>query len=252
MSVYSPAKKKPVKKLGGKVLAIDIGGSHIKGTILDINGKILEPYKKENTPKPATPNAVMKCIKKLAALFTSFDKIAVGFPGYVKKGIVYTAPNLGKGWANVDFAKQLSGIFNKPVRIANDADMQGLGIAKGKGFEIVVTLGTGFGTAFLLDGKLLPHLELAHHPVSGKKDYDAYIGEAALEKIGEKEWNKRMKKVLLILKTVFNYDHLYLGGGNTVHLKIPLAKNISLVSNVDGIHGGARLWDDSNHIKPVK
>jgi polyphosphate glucokinase len=238
MPAVTPSTKKTIKKSSKNILAIDIGGSHIKATVPDANGKIPEPYQKEITPVPATPAAITRCIKKLTPKFTAFNKISVGFPGYVKTGVVYTAPNLGRGWAKVDFAKQLSAIFKMPVRLANDADMQELGVAKGKGFEIAVTLGTGFGTAFLPDGKLLPHLELAHHPVSGKKDYDAYIGDAALKKIGKKKWNNRMKKVLQIVTVVFNYDHLYLGGGNTANLTIPLAKNISIVSNADGIHGG--------------
>jgi polyphosphate glucokinase len=248
MTVSASVKKNTTKKGSNNILAIDIGGSNIKGTVLDSNGKIIEPYKKEPTPKPATPVAVIAAIKKLAAQFTAFDKVSVGFPGYVKDGIVHTAPNLGKGWANTQLAKKLSAIFKKPVRIVNDADLQGLGVAKGKGFEIVITLGTGFGTAFLMDGKLLPHMELAHHPLNGKKDYDDYIGEATLLRIGKKEWKKRMQRVLGILITVFNYDHLYISGGNADLLGSRLAKNISIVSNKDGIKGGARLWNDSIHI----
>ena len=248
MPVSSAAQKKTTKKASNNILAIDIGGSNIKGTVLDSNGKIIEPYKKEPTPKPATPVAVIAAIKKLAAQFTAFDKISVGFPGYVKDGVVYTAPNLGKGWAKTELAKKLSSIFKKPVRLVNDADLQGLGVAKGKGFEIVITVGTGFGTAFLMDGKLLPHMELAHHPLNGNKDYDDYIGEATLLRIGKKEWKKRMQRVLGILVTVFNYDHLYISGGNADLLTFRLAKNISIVSNKDGIKGGARLWNDSIHI----
>jgi len=249
MPVASAPKKKTIKNTGKKILTIDIGGSNIKGTILDAHGKIIEAYKKEVTPKPATPVAVIASIKKLAVQFTAFDQISVGFPGYVKDGIVHTAPNLGKGWAKTDLAKKLTALFKKPVRIVNDADLQGLGVAAGKGFEIVITLGTGFGTAFLVDGKLLPHMELAHHPLNNKGDYDYYIGEATLEKIGKKEWRKRMRKVLGILVTVFNYDHLYISGGNADLLTFPLAKNISIVSNKEGIKGGARLWNDSAHVQ---
>jgi polyphosphate glucokinase len=227
----------------GKILAIDIGGSHIKATILNSDGILIQPYEQELTPHPATPLAVMKCIKKLTTGFPSFDKISVGFPGYVKNGVVYTSPHLSRGWHNIDFAKMLSNNFDKPALVINDADLQGLGIAQGKGLEIVVTLGTGFGTAFLWNGKLLPHFELAHHPVTAKKDYDTYIGQKALEEAGARKWNKRIKKVITILGSVFNYDHLYLGGGNAAHLHISLAKNISIVSNKDGIHGGARLWN---------
>jgi polyphosphate glucokinase len=248
MSVSPVTKKKTIKKTTIKVLTIDIGGSNIKATVLNNQGKIIEPYKKVPTPNPATPAAVAAAIKKLVSLFMVFDKISVGFPGYVKDGVVYTAPNLGKGWANTQLEKKLTAIFKKPVRLVNDADLQGLGVAKGKGFEIVITLGTGFGTAFLVDGKLLPHIELAHHPLNGKRDYDDYIGEAKLLKIGKKEWKKRMQKVLNILVTVFNYDHLYISGGNADLLTSRLAKNISIVSNKDGIKGGARLWNDAVHI----
>lgn len=236
----------PINNSGEKILAIDIGGSHIKATVLNPDGILLQPYEQEITPRPATPNAIMTCIKKLIIQFPSFDKVSVGFPGYIKDGVVYTAPNLSPSWHKIDFAGMASGALGKPVRVVNDADMQGLGVTQGKGFEILLTLGTGFGTAFMLDGKLLPHLELAHHPITAKKDYDAYIGQKALKNVGEKKWNKRMKKVLAILKTVFNYDHIYLGGGNAVHLHISLEKNMTIVSNEEGIHGGGRLWAGGN------
>jgi polyphosphate glucokinase len=98
------------------------------------------------------------------------------------------------------------------------------------------------GTALLLNGQLLPHLELSHHPITGKKDYDQYIGEVVLKKIGPEKWNERMKVVLAVLKTVINYDTLYIGGGNAMSLTIPLDENMKIVSNKDGIKGGARLW----------
>ena len=120
--------------------------------------------------------------------------------------------------------------------------MQGLGVVAGKGLEMVITLGTGFGTALLMDGHLLPHFELAHLPIKEGITYDNYIGERALEKEGKEKWNKRMKKVFKILKTVFNYDTLYIGGGNSDELTFKLDKNMKIVTNADGIKGGARLW----------
>ncbi|HXB95710.1 MAG TPA: hypothetical protein VNU70_11140, partial [Puia sp.] len=126
----------------------------------------------------------------------------------------------------------------------------GLGVVSGKGYEMAVTLGTGFGTAILIDGYLLPHLELAHHPLRKEKDYDEYIGEKAMKKAGNEKWNKRVACALGVLKTVFNYDRLYLGGGNAGKLTIPLDSNIHLFTNEDGIKGGARLWqmEDKFHI----
>jgi len=231
-----------------KILAIDIGGSRIKATILDIEATILKDYVRAETPSGASPDQVLQVIAELTKDFKEYSKVSVGFPGYVKKGIVYTATNLStEKWNGFDLKKALSKMLKQPARVINDADLQGLGIAKGKGLEMVVTLGTGFGTALLIDGILLPHLEVAHHPLSKERDYDQYIGKKALEEVGIERWNKRMKKVIEVLKTVFNYDHLYISGGNAKKLTFKLDDNISIVSNVDGIKGGARLWQENHY-----
>lgn len=226
-----------------QTFCIDIGGSHIKGAVVNEKGKLLTEYVKFDTPAKPTPQNVLNIVGELAKAAGDYKNISVGFPGFVKDGVVKTAPNLGTDdWQNINLSKKISALLGKPCQVVNDADMQGLGIAKGTGFEVVVTIGTGFGTAFLYNGKLLPHLELAHHPISKNKDYDQYIGEKALNKCGKKKWNKRMKKVLEVVKTVFNYDHLYLGGGNASKLNFPLDKNITVVGNIDGIKGGVKLW----------
>jgi len=237
----------PVKnenERSNNILSIDVGGTSIKACILSQDGELRSEFKKVPTPEQADPQSVIKCIKELAlSLEDDFDKISIGFPGYVKFGIVETAPNLAKNkWAGVDLAQQVSDLFNKPVRLINDADQQALGIVSGKGFEIVVTVGTGFGTALVFDGELLPHLELAHLPITKNKDYDDYIGTDAFDKIGEKKWNERLKRIIEIYKTVFNYDTLYIGGGNSKYINFELDHNIKLVTNKDGIKGGAKLW----------
>jgi polyphosphate glucokinase len=129
------------------------------------------------------------------------------------------------------------------VRIANDADLQGLAVVSGNGLEIVITLGTGFGTAILKDGNLLPHVELAHHAITKNKTYDDYVGNEALQQKGREKWNRRMKKIIDMLKIVFNYDRLYIGGGNAKELTLDLDTSIELITNKDGIKGGARLWE---------
>ncbi|WP_347158592.1 ROK family protein [Pontibacter chitinilyticus] len=228
-----------------QILTIDIGGSHIKATILNQAGELQVDYRKVTTPSPATPAAVIAAIIDLVSDFPNFNFISVGFPGFIRNGHVMTAPNLNTSlWHGLDLCTKLAEAFDKPVRIVNDADLQGLGVVRGEGFEMVVTLGTGFGTALLQNGILLPHIELAHHPVTKSKTYDLYIGDRALESIGEDKWNDRMKRVLQILKTVFNYDYLYISGGNADLLSFPLDENITIVSNKDGIKGGARLWQD--------
>ncbi len=225
------------------ILSIDIGGSNIKTCLLSPQGAALSEYTKLPTPTKSTPEAVINIIKQLAATMGNFSKISVGFPGYVKKGVVHTAPNLTKGkWNKIPFAQMISDTLGKPVRLINDADQQALGVVDGKGFEIGLTFGTGLGTALLFDGDLLPHLELSHLPVSNNKDYDDYIGDKAFRKLGIKEWNERVERIIEIYKTVFNYDKLYLGGGNAKHINLTLANNIKIVSNRDGIKGGAKLW----------
>ncbi|MEO5944270.1 MAG: ROK family protein [Ferruginibacter sp.] len=230
-----------------KILSIDIGGSHIKASVLSAEGKLLMDYEKLVTPSQATPESVLETIKTLVKNFMPYDKIASGFPGYVKEGVVYTAPNLDeKSWQKVPFANMLQQALGKPAKVINDADMLGLGVVKGEGLELMLTLGTGFGTAFFKDGILLPHLEMAHHPITSKNTYDTYIGEKALEKKGDKQWNTRLEKIIAILKTVFNYDTLYIGGGNARKINFKLDGNIKVVSNLDGIDGGAKLWSQGD------
>jgi polyphosphate glucokinase len=234
----------PEKDKNKNILSIDIGGTSIKACLLKEDGSLLSDYTKLPTPEDSTPENVLKVVKQLVSTLSPFEKVSVGFPGYVKLGIVETAPNLAENkWVNVNLAQQLADLFNKPVRLINDADQQGLGIVSGKGFEIVFTVGTGFGTSLLFDGELLPHLELAHLPITKNKDYDEYIGDRALKKIGKKDWNNRLKRIIEIYKTVFNYDTLYIGGGNSKLIDFDLDANIKLVSNRDGIKGGAKLWE---------
>lgn len=235
-----------------KYLAIDIGGSRIKATIIDGKGEMLTPYQKIETPEVANPQNTIAAIKELIKDFPEFDKISIGFPGYVRDGVVKTAPNLDNdAWKDFNLSNAVAKELNKPVRLVNDADFQGLAVISNKGLEMVITLGTGFGTALFMDGKLLPHLELAHLPVRKGKDYDAFIGEKALLKDGLEKWNMKMKEVLKTFKEVINYDSLYLSGGNAKKLSFELDDNIKVVSNREGIKGGAFLWrnDDDYCVK---
>ena len=230
-----------------KILTIDIGGSHVKATILNAAGDTISDYARLATPQPSTPENILKTIQDLVKNFTEYDKISAGFPGFVKQGVIKTAPNLGTdSWKDFDLQNKLAAMLNKPAKVVNDADLQGIGIVSGKGLEMMITLGTGFGTALLMDGKLLPHFEIAHHPVKTDKDYDQYIGEAAYKKRGKDHWNYRMKKVFVILKTVFNYDRLYISGGNAKNLDFELDMNMVIINNREGIKGGAMLWKDND------
>lgn len=232
-----------IKIPSGNILSIDIGGTNIKACVLNQKGKMLTDFEKEPTPENATPEKVLATIENLTAGFTDFSKVSVGFPGYIKRGYVQTAPNLAPNqWANVNLAQLIANKFSKPVRLVNDADMQGIGLIKGDGLEVVFTLGTGFGTALFFDGEMLPHFELSHMPVTKKQDFDDFIGKKAYKEIGKKKWNKRVQYIIETYKTVFNYDKLYISGGNAAHLNFELDHNIKIAGNKDGIKGGAKLW----------
>ncbi len=226
-----------------KTLAIDIGGSGIKALLLDEEGNPLGERDRVKTPKPATPEAVMSLVKELAQRQNDFDRISVGFPGIVRKGVIYTAVNLHPDWQEYDLAAQLSSSVGRPVRVANDADLQGMGAISGKGVEMVVTLGTGFGTALFTDGHLVPNIELAHHRFRKSETYEEQLGRAALKKIGSKTWNSRLLKAIESLSRVLNYDHLYLGGGEVKQIEVELPENVTVVSNMLGLLGGIKLWD---------
>ncbi|MGH7907632.1 MAG: ROK family protein, partial [Candidatus Binataceae bacterium] len=226
-----------------RTLAVDIGGTGIKALILDPHGQPIAERSRILTPKHATPSAVMRVIKKLARKQEEFERASVGFPGVVKRGIVYSAANLGKGWNDFDLRKALERKLGRPVRVANDADVQGLGAAAGRGVELVITLGTGFGSVVFIDGRRL-HLELAHSPFHKGKTYEEELGIKALEKKGKRKWNRLLREAIDELKQAFIYDRLYIGGGNTKHINFKLPPNVQIIGNDDGLLGGIRLWDE--------
>lgn len=232
-----PAKQKTVI-----TLAIDIGGTGVKGLLLNARGKPISERERAATPNPATPAAVFTVMDEIANRLGNFDRVSVGFPGVVKRGATLTAHNLHPKWVGLELEQLLRRRWKKPVRVANDAAVQGFGAIRGKGVELVITLGTGFGSSLFVDGHLVPGLELAHHPWHKNKTYEDYLGKRALEKLGRKRWNKFLDRAIVQLDALFNYDHLYIGGGNAARVDFALPKNVTRVPNEDGLLGGAALW----------
>lgn len=229
--------------IGLKTLCIDIGGSGVKMMILDEAGRTLTERARRDTPQPAKPEPIVEVINELAQAQTvAYDRISVGFPGVVHDGVVFTAPNLDPSWAQFDLAKTLAESLGKPTRVANDADVQGYGVVEGKGVELVLTLGTGLGAALFVDGRLVPNLELGHHPFRKGKTYEEMLGRAALDKCGKKKWNSRVRKAIELLDRIINYRTLYIGGGNGKKIVGELPANVRVVSNEAGILGGIALW----------
>ena len=226
-------------------LTFDIGGTHMKAAVVDDAGSLTGERAMIDTVPETAPQDVVKSLVAMVAPLGAFDRVSVGFPGVVRNGRVLTAPNLGTDkWQGFDLGGALSSALAKPVRVANDADLQGLAVIKGKGVEMVITLGTGFGTGLYQDGRLGPHLELSHHPFRQRETYDEQLGNAARKAVGTERWNKRVEKAIANMRGLTNFDHLYIGGGNAKKITFALAPDVSVVDNVAGLQGGPALWRD--------
>lgn len=233
----------PKSDPGIRTLAIDIGGTGLKASVLDEEGKMLVDRVRVETPVGSPPDGIVEALAKLVEPLPAFDRVSVGFPGVVRDGKVRTAPNLGhEDWKGFDLARALRKRLGKPARICNDADMQGLAAIQGRGVELVITLGTGFGTALYLDGRLAPHLELAHHPFRKGESYEEQLGNPARKKVGTTKWNKRIQKAIKNLRNLVHFDHLYIGGGNARKITFTPDPDITIISNEAGIKGGIALW----------
>ena len=228
---------------GPITLAIDVGGSGLKAMLLDRAGKPVSDRQRVVTPEVPSPKAVLEGLDTLRSLLPQFDRVSVGFPGVIKHGTTYTAANLHPAWAGFALQLELEKRWKKPVRVANDAAVQGYGAIKGNGLEMIITLGTGMGSSIFTDGRLAPGLELGHHPWK-KHTYEDYLGRRGLDKYGKKAWNKFLEEAITQTSLTVNWDHLYLGGGNTKKIEFKLPKNAEIVSNETGLLGGVALWKD--------
>jgi polyphosphate glucokinase len=230
---------------GLRTLAIDIGGTGLKASVLNEEGQMLHDRVRVETPVGSPPPTIVEALANLVAPLPAYDRISVGFPGVVRNGKVRTAANLGHdAWFGFDLAKALEKRLGKPTRVINDADMQGLAVVKGQGVELVITLGTGFGTALYLEGELAPHLELAHHPFRKGESYEEQLGNPARKDVGDKKWNKRIRRAIETLRLLVHFDHLYIGGGNAKEITFTPDPDVTIISNEAGIRGGVALWRD--------
>ena len=224
-------------------LAIDIGGTELKASVVDEDAQLLTDRVRVATPVGAPPGKFIEVLAGMVAPLDAFDRVSVGFPGVVRNGRVLTAPNLGNDrWVGFELAHALEVALAKPVRVANDADLQGLAVIAGKGVEMVITLGTGFGTGLYLDGRLGPHLEIAHHPFRHGETYDEQLGNATRKEIGSARWNNRVKRAIGNMRRLTNFDHLFIGGGNAKKIDFTLEPDVTVVSNEAGLKGGVVLW----------
>ena len=242
MAAKSTNVSTPEQSTDAITLALDVGGTGIKGCLLNQQGKPITERLRYETPNPATPEAVLAIMDEIVAKLGNFDRVSVGFPGVVKRGATLTAHNLNPKWVGFELQKVLMRRWKKPVRVANDAAVQGLAAIEGKGVEMVITLGTGFGSSLYIEGRLVPGLELAHHPWRKDKTYEDDLGRQGLQKHGRKHWNKLVAKAIPQIEALFNYDHLYIGGGNATKIDFDLPTQVTRIPNEDGLLGGVALW----------
>lgn len=245
----SSAPRNPAAPTPGPVtLTVDIGGTGIKIMLLDESGQPLTDRLRTLTPADPTPQRVIQAIEdlrlQLPPQLAGFDRASVGFPGVLKNGVTLQAHNLHPAWAGFPLQETLIEHWQKPVRVANDASIQGYGAIFGKGVELCLTLGTGLGSSLFTNGHLCPGLELAHHPWR-KKTYEDYVGMRGLKKYGKKRWNKLVAEAIAQTSQLFNWDFLHIGGGNAKHIKFDLPHNSRIVSNEEGLLGGVALWRDN-------
>jgi polyphosphate glucokinase len=216
-----------------RVLAIDVGGSHVKTRVS--SGREVRQF--ESGPD-LTPGKMVAHVHELTGDWT-YDAVSIGYPGMVLHGKVVMEPhNLGAGWVGFDFRKA----FGRPTHILNDAAMQAIGSYEG-GRMLFLGLGTGLGSAMIVDGIVAP-MELAHLPFKKGRTFEEYVGERGLKRLGGKKWRQTVKEVVEQLSTVLEADYIVIGGGNARKLK-RLPKNARLGSNDFAFIGGFRVWRDA-------
>ena len=238
-------------------LALDIGGTGFKASVLEEKGAMVVDEVRVATPYPCTPDTFLSTVLELVKSLPAAHRVTVGFPGLIRNGVVLEVPSLSrrvrngdrdpelaKAWSGFDLRTAIATAMSLPTKVANDADVQGCAVAQGKGLEFVLTLGTGVGTSLFQDGQLLPHLELSHGPYDDTMTVDIALGDFQLRHIGVGSWLVKVRKAIAFFDDMLRFDHLYVGGGNA-RLLTPddIGPKGSLVSNENGILGGIRIWE---------
>jgi polyphosphate glucokinase len=241
---------------GERTLTLDCGGSGLKGRVIDSAGVPVGERRRVQTPYPCPPDLLVATLVELGDRLPAFDRVSVGLPGMIRGGQVLATPHyvteagpftprrpdLVAAWTGFDAAAELAKAFACPVRVVNDAELAGLGVIEGAGFEVLLTFGTGLGAALFDNGRAVPKLELSQAPFRNGETYDEQLGNHARKAIGNDRWTVRVAKALDRWHAVLWWDRLYLGGGNAKHLG-DVGRPASRISNDAAWLGGVHLWD---------
>jgi polyphosphate glucokinase len=244
-------------------LAVDSGGTGIKACVLDERGAMVSERLRVLTPYPCPPEVYVGTLLALADELPPADRVSVGMPGLVRAGVVLATPHyvtesgpfsarrpdLVEAWSRFDAQTALADALGVPARVVNDAEMAGLAVIAGEGYEVVLTLGTGLGFAQFDGGRLLPKVELSQHPAHKRASYDERLGNRARRRVGDERWSRRVARAVEVLHPVLWWDRLHLGGGNARRLSPAVVAAmaahgpVQVVHNNAGLHGGVRLWE---------
>jgi polyphosphate glucokinase len=240
-------------------LSVDCGGTGLKGLVLDRDGAPVSPRVRVRAPYPCPPDRFAEALAHIATgTGVAFDRVSVGMPGLVRRGVVRwtphyvteagpftpVRPDLLLAWQNLDVREMLETTFGRPTLVVNDADMAGLSVISGHGYEVMLTLGTGLGFAHYSEGTPLPKIEVSAAPFRRGRTFDQVLGHHSRSKHGAKAWSKDVQRALRRLFAVFYWDRAYLGGGGAKHLRRPVDEWVTLTTNHAGMLGGVRLWED--------
>lgn len=244
-----------------RTLAVDCGGGSIRATVLDAAGTMHAQPVRVPTPYPLPPERLAATIADLAAQLPPADRGTVGIPGMIRHGVVVATPHyvtvggprtaprddLVAAWTDRDVAADLTAALGYPVLVLNDAEVHGAGVVAGTGVELVLTLGTGLGSALFDGGALAPHLELSHAPVRRGTTYDDWLGAHARRRLGDGVWSRRVREAVAGLRPVIRWDRLYIGGGNarriTPRALMLLGDDVVIVPDSAALAGGVRAWE---------
>jgi polyphosphate glucokinase len=238
-------------------LSIDCGGTGLKAVLLDPAGEPVGERVRVPTPYPLAPEQFVATLVGLTGEISGYDRVTVGMPGMIRHGRVIATPHyprmagpftptdpvLVERWHGFDIQSALRRAYDRPTLVFNDAEVQGAAVVSGTGLELVLTLGTGLGCALFDDGALAPHLELSHHPFRRGQTYDQQLGNKARRAGSQERWVRRVRRAVAVLRPVFWFDRLYIGGGNAKYLPADLGPDVTLVPNSAGLTGGVRAWE---------
>lgn len=245
---------------GPLTLSVDCGGGGLKAAVLDEAGTQRAPAVRVPTPYPLPPALLVATIVDIAANLPAADRLTVGLPGMIRHGVVVATPHyvtvagprsrvgpdLVTAWSGHDLRASLEYATGLPTIVVNDAELHGAGVIAGVGLELVLTLGTGLGSAHFDGGVLAPHLELSHAPIRRGTTYDLFLGETERRRLGDGLWSRRVLRAVEGLEPVFRWDRLHLGGGNarriTPAVLERLGPEVVVVPNSAALVGGVRAW----------